>query len=251
MTPGTLPITPPTGGQSQEILGASCWDQLHCVSLAHSLATPICQKRYLRTLLWTAILLSPSHPGFTKTPGFPRFNHCMNLCLSPTPLTDGQVPSLEPGTQAAWAVDLMKTMLAYKSLFPRLQLFGEWRLEGARMRLHLVGPHMHGVQYGANSARSGHGAPAICQHALTPQLQPFLAGQPPCLFSPDACPPHQRTPVVLSHEGLQRIPVSPCNNSNHFPQHSVCCPSPLSSPSSLLVVEQGSGSASSGSRKSS
>lgn len=36
------------------------------------------------------------------------------------------------------------------------------------MRLHLVGPHMHGVQYGANSAESGHGAPAICQHALTP-----------------------------------------------------------------------------------
>lgn len=42
------------------------------------------------------------------------------------------------------------------------------------MRLHLVGPYMHGVQYGANSARSGHGAPTICQHALTPQLQPSL-----------------------------------------------------------------------------
>lgn len=76
-TPGTMPITlPPTDHQSQEILGASCWGQLHYVSLARSLAMPVCQKSYLRTLLWTAILLSPPHSDFTKTPGFPCFSYC-------------------------------------------------------------------------------------------------------------------------------------------------------------------------------
>lgn len=91
---------------------------------------------------------------------------------------------------------------------------------------------------------------------MVPILQGLAMGLPPsgshpCLSSPAACPPHQRTPVVLSHEGLQGIPVSPCNNSNHFPPH-VCCPSPLPSLSSLLVIEQGTTvSASSGSQKSS
>lgn len=163
-------------------------------------AMPVCQKRYLRTLLWTAILLSPSHPGFTKTPGFPRFNHCVNLCLSLTPLTDG--PSASLALSVAWNTGNMGSgphedhagleVLCSHSFS---SLSGEWRLKRARNRLHLVGPHRYGVQYGDNSARSGHGAPTICQHALTPQLQPFLARQPPlplltgCLPSPpeDSC----------------------------------------------------------------
>lgn len=78
---------------------------------------------------------------------------------------------------ATWAVDLMKTMLAYKFSLPTASAL--CLVNRARLTLHLVGAHMHGIQYGAKSARSGHGAPAICQHALTPQLQPFLAGQLP------------------------------------------------------------------------
>lgn len=53
VTPGTMPTTPSL--LTQGILGASCWGQLHYVSLAHSLAMPVCQKKSFRPLLWTAL----------------------------------------------------------------------------------------------------------------------------------------------------------------------------------------------------
>lgn len=123
-------------------------------------------------------------------------------------------------------------------------LSGEWRLDRARKRLHLVGPHMYGVQYGASSARSGHGAPTICQHALTPQLQPFLAGQPPLPL------PTRGLLWCCLMKGLRGSLLAHAVTPPPF--HSmVSAAPPLPSPSSLLVVEQGSGSASSRSRKSS
>lgn len=147
---------------------------------------PVCQKRYLRTLLWTASLslLTLASLRLLVSHTSPIV---VNLSPSPSPLTDGpqvvHCPTLYPRTQATLAMGPHEyhAGLEVPSSHSFSSLSGEWKPRRAIMRLHLVGPYMHGVQYGANSARSGHGAP------LSASVPSLHSSSHPCLSSPEDC----------------------------------------------------------------
>lgn len=166
--------SPSAGHQSQGILGASCWGQL--------------------TLLWTALSWFPL-PTLASLKLFvsQASTIMVSLCPAAGPPSASLTHCVARCTDDMGWWDLTKTALV-EVLPPRSfsSLSG-----GELWESHLAEPHMHDVQHGAGSVRSGHWAPTVCQHVLPAS-------------------PHQRAPVVSLMKDPQGLPISPCNKPNLF-----------------------------------